>query len=192
MDLITLEKSDKFDDIYSDMCTQFPRVELKTYQRFRELFNNPCYELYVAKSKEKPAGYVIFFNDVETKTIWVDYIAVFKEFHSQGFGHKIFSALKSYFCNLYGCWLEVEKPSEKDINTLRRIKFYKSLGAVKTSCNYLYPNENGYLPMDLYFMPFGDKVFHFEKEKYTAIENAFSTLHSELGHTDDILKLISK
>ena len=41
---------------------------------------------------------------------------------------------------------------DQDINKYRRIKFYEALGAKKLDIDYVYPNDQGGYPMDLYYL----------------------------------------
>ena len=75
-----------FRDIYTDMLTQFPKEELKSYEEFQNLLKLPQYKLFVLDKDNKHVGYSLWFKDYEMKFIWLDYIAIFKEFHSKGYG----------------------------------------------------------------------------------------------------------
>lgn len=191
--MLSLQISDtnNFEDIYKDMLLQFPQNELKTFEVFFKLLSDKTlnYKLLLAKDNEKVIGYCLLYFDNEQNTIWIEYIAIYKEFHSFGYGSKIFETLKNTYKDYLGVYLEVEKANEDNINTLRRIKFYTRLGAKKIDCVYFYPNKEGCLEMDLYFIPFKEKMPDNQSIK-TAIENIFSNLHSEIAHRNDVLKQI--
>lgn len=178
--------SDKinFDIFYNDMILQFPKEELKSKAEFKKLIDSGKYDILSAFEK---SAYVFIVKDIENSVIWLDYLAVMKNFHSKGYGKRIMESLKEYYPKYYGCYLEVEKPDENVADTIRRINFYKNLGAVRLNCDYFYPNENGYLPMDLYYLPFDDKL---PQNSIKTIENIFNILHSELPHIKDVLQRI--
>lgn len=172
-------KTENFEHIYQDMIMQFPACELKDYEEFRCLLNHNVLVCNAVFDGENEVGYVIYAI-LKNNNIWLDYIAIKKEFQSKGYGRKIFELINN-------CYLEVEKPNEDDINTLRRIKFYKSLGAKKLDLDYIYPNKDGGVKMDLYYL--GEKI----PSKITInsdIKYVFNTLHSDIHNLDKILKKI--
>lgn len=177
--------NDEFPFIYSDMQKQFPQSELKSFAQFQKLFNSGCYFGYKAIDNDVFTGYVIV-ADFEN-IIWLDYIAVLKEFHSKGYGHKILKALKDVYKNKCGCILEVECPDENEPNTLRRIKFYQNLGAQKQPVNYFYPNQYGCVKLDLYLIKFAENCnINFKN----IISGVFELLHSDIPHYKDVLNRI--
>lgn len=186
------ESRDFFNTVYKDMLEQFPKSELKSFERFMELLSTDNYCLYSARADDTVAGYFIVFIDSENKNLWLDYIAVLKKYQSRGYGHKIFEELKKYFANDFnGIYLEVEKPDETDINTIRRIKFYESMNAKKLDIRYFYPNENGALPMDLYFLPFNRDKVPQKEEIINTIQKVFCSIHSDCNKLDAILAQIN-
>lgn len=181
---------DIFDDIYCDMKRQFPLQELKNRESFDKLLSDGKYCLYCAFDGECRVGYFLVFKD--SMSLWLDYIAIFKEHHSKGYGHKIFDLMKQFFAEDFnGIYLEVEKPDEREPNTLRRIKFYESLGAKKLDIDYFYPNKDGYIPMDLYFMPFKTGLSMPDKTAVkSTIKTAFSALHGDIPHVREVFEKI--
>ena len=183
-----INSNNNFSAIYADLLAQFPKSELKSKERFEELLKNPDYRAYSVKISGENAGYVILFTDKKNNTLWLDYIAIFKENHSKGFGTGIFNAMKKEFSEFLGIWLEVEKPDENEPDTLRRIKFYKKLGAQLVSENYIYPNNDGGLSMDLYFLPFCEA--NFVKKMHKCVKTAFETIHSDVENIEKIFDKI--
>ncbi len=186
------ENKDFFKTVYNDMLEQFPKSELKSFETFMQLLSMDNYHIYSASTDDIIVGYFIVFMDNEHKSLWLDYIAVLKKYHSRGFGHKIFENLKNYFVKDFnGIYLEVEKPDETNINTIRRIKFYESLNAQKLGIKYFYPNENGFLPMDLYFLPFNQVKIPEQKEIINTIQKVFRSIHTDCNDLDSILSKIN-
>ena len=191
--MLYLKKGDieEFSQIYNDfMLQQFPQPELKSYDDFLKLLTDEkhSYCFYLAKNDDTTVGYTLFCKG--DNFIWTDYIAVLPQFYSGGFGRKIIDCLKQTFDNVKGIYFEVEKPDETDINTIRRIKFYNSCAVKKLDCEYYYPNMDGAIPMDLYFLPvktdFPDK-----KEILKNITEIFAKLHFMCPQTAEILSKIS-
>lgn len=187
MELKIFEK-EQFYKIYEDMCLQFPLCELKKIENFEEILKNPYYHLFSIGKENQNCGYFIFFDDKITKTLWMDYFAILRQFHSKGLGSKAFQMLKNYFQDYKGCYLEVEKP--ESAQSVRRVKFYENLEAKKLNINYFYPNTLGGMPMDLYFMPFNQRQMPTSNEIFHSIKNAFNALHFDIENVDNVYKKI--
>lgn len=186
------ENKDFFKIAYKDMREQFPKSELKNFDIFMRLLSTDNYCIYSASTNNSIVGYFIVFKDNDTNNLWLDYIAVMKQYHSRGYGHQIFEKIKKYFANDYnGIYLEVEKPDKARPNTIRRIKFYESLNAHKLDIRYFYPNEEGCLPMDLYFLPFKEMNIPAKNKITGTIQKVFLSIHSDCKHLDNILSKIN-
>ena len=165
--------------IYNDMLKQFPKEELKSCEHLENLLGKN-YKAYLVIDNE-PVGYLLLFESEDF--IRVDYVAVYKDFQSKGYGGKILECLKQSFETKKGCFLEVEKPNPDVLNTLRRIKFYESHGAKKLDIDYVYPNKYGGLPMDLYYVSYdGENVSQAEVEKFIGL--LFRIVHSDVAVRD--------
>ncbi len=170
---------DEFYEIYQDMEIQFPKNELKSYDVFVKLLNADVLECVGVYDKDYLIGYFLY-TSLKNDHKWLDYIAIRKEFHSKGYGSKIMQCLRD-------CYLEVEKPDVNLPNTIRRIDFYEALGAKKLDVNYIYPNDFGGLPMDLYYI--GENLPDYE-EAIEAIDEIFNKLHSTVKNMPQILQSI--
>ena len=94
--------------------------------------------------------------------------------------------LRDYYLDKDGCFLEVEKPDPNNYNTIRRIRFYDMHGAKKIDLNYLYPNKEGALPMDLYYIGYKPKVPSKDEIK-SFIISLFETIHRDIPHRRKVL-----
>ena len=118
-----LTKTKNFNIIYDDMLKQFPKEELKQREHFLKLFNNN-YVLY-EYSEEKDTntkGYCIVFEGKEY--ILTDYLAIFKKFHSKGFGAEIIEELNHFYPAKLGCFFEVVQIETSTRRHKRIAKFY--------------------------------------------------------------------
>ena len=88
----------------------------------------------------------------------------------------IFDSLINQFNTYKGIYLEVEKADESVINTIRRINFYKSLGAKKLDINYFYPNKDGCIELDLYFLPFCKAELPLKEVSFRVIKDVFNAV----------------
>lgn len=182
MNDLRLERIDieAFEDIYKNMQEQFPENELKPLDIFKQLLTDDILKCYAAVDQNCAVGYVVY-AELKNGSKWLDYIAIKKEFQSKGYGRKILALFEN-------CFLEVEKPDVDNPDTLRRIKFYKSLGAEKLNINYIYPNNTGGLPMDLYYL--GGAALD-RSGILNAISEIFAGLHSDVQNIDKIFNKIS-
>ena len=183
--MLELKKSKNYKLVYDDMLDQFPRDELKPYENFVKIFGSN-YILYEI-SDDRDIGYIVLFEYLDF--IFIDYIAIYKEFQSKGYGSLILDNLKESFKQKKGLLLEVEKEDMNNPNTKRRIAFYKKNGAELVNINYLYPNRNGCLPMDLYFIPYKLKELKISELK-DFIKGLFDTVHSDIEHREEVLSKI--
>ncbi len=179
-----------FNLIYADMKLQFPEHELKSYEYFMNLLETGYYQAYKIIDADTDIGYVLIYNNKTQNKLWLDYFAVYREFHSQGYGRKILDLLKNEFPTHEGIYLEVEKPDKNNHNTFRRIKFYKNNGAKLCPINYIYPARSGGFPMDLYFLSFQGKLP--EKNDILAdVKKTLQTLHKHNPYLEKITELIN-
>ena len=171
--------------LYSELEKQFPKCEMKPKEIFAQIIQNPSYKVYfITNDYNNKCGYFTFL-ELEDNTILIDYFAINKEYHSQGIGTKTFNEMKKYF-SYNGCYLEVEQKSKQDINTIRRANFYEKLGAKLIDIQYTYPNNDGGLPMDLYFMPFSKDYFPDRKNTLKNIKTVFEKLHFDITFAENI------
>ncbi len=175
-------------EIYNNMLLQFPKNELKTFERFCTLTGSANYIVYDASEDGEKIGYVIIVENTELKYIWIDYLAVFKIYHNQGFGHKILKELNNLYRDYNGCFLEVQKENERDINTFRRIKFYEKQGAIKLPVDYFYPDYNEALSMNLYYFAYTKK---YPENIKSEIKFVFNMLHSDVKKLNDVFNKIT-
>lgn len=178
------------DDLYEKMLKQFPLTELKTKKSYKITLENPHYKVFYIYDGELNCGHFAFL-ELEDNTILIDYLTINKELHSHGYGTKAIQMLKSN-STYKGCYLEVEKINPEDIDTIRRVKFYKNLGAVKLDINYFYPNYEGSLAMDLYFIPFRNDYVPKNDVTLKNLEYIFSVLHFDLTNTKEVLETIKQ
>lgn len=177
------------EQIYKDMLTQFPQNELKTFGQYKKLSSTEEYIIYNAIENNEQIGYIIVVDNKELKYIWIDYLAVFKKFHAKGYGHKILAQLKELYSSYNGCFLEVEKINPEVQNTIRRVKFYESQGAIKLSVDYYYPDYKAPLPMDLFYFPY--KKTSPVEDVFKEIKFVFGLLHTDVENLEQMYNKIT-
>lgn len=172
-----------FEIIYNDMLNQFPKCELKTFDFFLKLFNSSNYKCELFKINNQNIGYVSYYL---SDFIWVDYLAVFKNFQSKGFGTQILNCLFNKYKNLNGAYFEVELENEKDLNTQKRMQFYKKkIKCVETNTKYFLPNNFELFEMKLLYKPLNLKSLDNEII-LNNIKETFSVLYSYITNVEEI------
>jgi len=176
----------KFDKIYADMLLQFPEEELKPYDFLNSLLKTGEYKLSEFYWDNVPVGYVLY---LAKDFVWVDYLAVYCEFHSKGFGTKILQTLFDSCKELRGAYFEVEKADSKKPDTLRRLNFYDRLGCENTNFQYYFPNDIMTLKMELLYKPLRD-CRPAKKQIISDIGYVFNRLHSNVACVKQVYEKI--
>lgn len=184
MQLNRIKKECDFALLYEDMKGQFPISELKSYEHFLSYLKNPDY--YILKWED--FGYILILDVFDY--VWVDYLAIFKKFQSKGFGSKILDSIKENFKNKKGIIFEVEKIDEKLPNTIKRQNFYIKNGAIKLCINYFFPNKEGGLNMDLFYIKLSENTPS-KLELLEVIKQTFKTLHFDVNEASEIYSKIN-
>lgn len=93
--MLSFEKSSyaDFDAVYDDMLQQFPKEELKSKQILSSRIKNGVYQFLRAFDDKKSVGYALLFSS--RGHLFIDYIAVYKPYHSNGYGGQMLEALKN-------------------------------------------------------------------------------------------------
>ena len=178
-----------FEWIYEDMLKQFPKEELKDKEWLSNLIAREKYDLWLAEADGTPVAYVLICP--YESYLWLDYIAVFQKHHSKGYGSKILPLLSEVYSGSKGLFLEVEHESEEDPNTVRRIRFYRRLGAEMILTSYQLPTAEGGFPMGLYFLPYQQSIPQ-NREVLDTIRYVFDTVHGDIASRSFLLKQIEK
>ena len=186
MELCLKTKKNLPEEIYSDMEKQFPPEELKTFTELNNLLHGNFYKFAMFYNADEPVGYVFF---LQNDYIWIDYIAVFEKFHSKGYGSRILNLIFIKYSNLKGCFFEVEPEDSDNIQTVKRMNFYKKLGCKKLDFEYYFPNEIKELRLELLYKPFNEKIPD-KNEIKKQINFVFENLHTFVKTKDSTLNLI--
>lgn len=175
--------------VYRDMTHQFPPEELKSVDWLSALIKNRKYDLWLAEEDGKQIAYLMICPCQDY--LWLDYIAVFPEHHAKGYGSKILPMLSEVYPDSQGVFLEVEHENKKDVNTVRRIRFYQRLGAEMVFKNYLLPTLEGGFPMGLYFLPYHENLPQ-APEILETIRYVFDTVHADVTSRTLLLEQMAK
>lgn len=186
--VLQLINTDKLSDtIYSDIEKQFPIEERKSKEEFDKLLDGGNYKLGLIYDNETLIGYIFY---IVKNFVWIDYIAVMKDFHSKGYGSEILRTLFEKYSALEGCYFEVEPAVNRHPHTIRRMNFYKKLGCTELNFKYYFPNHVKKLELKLLYKSFNGTIPDTEKIKKD-IKYVFDIIHSNIKCKDEIFYLIN-
>lgn len=191
---ITLGDVGDFPKIYEDVKRQFPPDELYDYPDFIRMLRQGRYKilLYRRVPDNELIGYALLYIPESGTVFWMDYLAVMKNFQSQGYGQKLFRAVQQRYCGPFdGMIFSVEKVGPGDTplaqRQKRRIAFYEKLGAQKLHAEFLQPCENGSFPMHLYFKPKRGFTEFGRAEQMEAITQMYRYCYSQFQDSKGLL-----
>ena len=151
-----------FYKVYSIMEASFPPDEHRPYDEQKELLDNPCYSIYVAKDNNE--GEIQGFMAVwQLEGLgFIEHFAVDSKYRNTGLGSRMLQEIRSYLTGRI-C-LEVELPN--DDMAKRRIEFYQKNGLYYNDYPYIQPAiSKGKNPIPLRIMTCGGEVSQAEYEQ---------------------------
>lgn len=180
---------EEMESMYPLFCEEFPPEERKTLDHLRHLLDLGRYKFMMAEVDGiGPIGFSFLYESKDKTFYWLDYIAIEKSFQSKGYGSQFYRALLEHEPTIEQIFIEIEIPTGRDDNQLRRIRYYERLGATDLGLDYWLPTPEGCLSMFLY----GAKdSSHWTNEQYlTAIQEALNYIHADLEHLPEVLSKI--
>ena len=182
-------------DVYERFEKDFPGSEKKDYAHLKILMEKGKYKLLLAKHKIFGGiiGYAFIYEIDNNKMLWLDYMAIDMRFQNAGYGTLLFNKItESKQDGILGIFLEVEIPSEGDdqcrLEQQRRIKFYERMEAERLSVDYKLPNNEGGLPMYLYFRPSSSLKLLPKEQIRETISSAFEYIHFDISKRNEIFE----
>lgn len=153
----------KFDEIFEIMSISFPESEIRTYKGQKNLLNNPKYHLITKENENKKV--VAFMATWELNGFnFIEHLAVHPGSRGTGIGTKI---IKEYLkISKKPVVLEIEVPSIKNENTIRRKNFYEKLGfKLSNSEYYQLPLKKGDSKLEMKLMSYPKELNYDEFKK---------------------------
>ena len=168
-----------FDQVYTLMEESFPKDEYRDYQKQKELFQNPEYQILIEKDPEF-RKIKAFFAAWEFETfIYVEHFAVNPVLRNGGVGSRMLKAWKEDAEKMI--ILEVEPPTEEI--AVRRVRFYERNGFFFNDYPYIQPSMGeGRKETPLFLMSTERKI---DEEEYRMIRN---TLYTKVYGKKDVLE----
>lgn len=174
--------------VFEDMKQQFPPEEMKTFDEINYMLAGGSYALDLLKKDEDIAGYVLYYK---SDFLWIDYVAILRKFQSCGLGSKVLALFFEKYKDLRGCYFEVEKENSADINTVRRVNFYKKNGCELLDFKYYFPNEIKKLEMSLFYKSLSCEIPD-TQQILADVNEVFLYLHSKIPSCKETFELITE
>lgn len=166
------------------MNEEFPPSEMKSFEAFNELLIEGKYQCFGYFENDVIVGYALGLL-TSKKFFWLDYLQIFKEYQSGGYGSKLLKGLLEEVA-INGVLLETEviETDDYEDNRNRRMRFYDRFNIHQVDCNYLFPCSDGtYIDsLDLKYIPGKGKLFVSKEELKEAIIESVSCIHKALPH----------
>ncbi len=179
-----------FASFYPRMKEEFPASELKSIEDFIDLLKEGKYACYGYYDGETLKGYALGYL-TSNKIFWLDYLHIFKENQSGGYGSKFLNELLKDYASK-GILLETEEPSTEDYhdNQNRRMRFYDKFNITHIKCHYLFPCSDGtYIEsLNLEFIPSKDVIVLSKDEARLAVRESVSVIHKSLPHSKSVME----
>ncbi len=181
---------ESFSRIYADMESQFPPEELNPEEAFQRLMEEDSgYDVFFAEDISACAGYACCAYDARTGCVLLDYLAVFKNLHSQGCGGRILDAVMARYPHAKALIIETEKEDPSRPDTLRRVNFYRNKGARKLNFGTVLPHASGTVEMDLYALNLrGLGENELEEAVAGALERLYPKIYAHSPHVPEALE----
>ena len=125
---ITIEEFEN--RIYDKYITLFSKEEQRDWKTIKVAYQNGIEEFYAIYDDNNLIGFFML-ERINDYPYYLDYIAIFSEYQSKGYGSISIKALLEKIIKDKGLIGEIEKVDEQDPTTLRRWKFYDKLGFKK-------------------------------------------------------------
>jgi len=193
---IVLGSTQDLPRIYEDMKQQFPPCELYQLKTIVQLINNNKYKILLFKRDEDQVliGYALVYMIENSNVVWLDFLAVLKEYQSYGYGNALFTALWQKYCGPFdGIMFSVEYVSKTDPalaqQQKRRLSFYENLGSHRLHAKFLLPCDDNNLPMYLYFKPRRKSFVINRSVQIQAISQMYDYCFFYLKHRNSLLPL---
>ena len=183
--------ANEFTKFYARMSEEFPPSEMKSYEDFNNLLLEGQYQCYgyFDDGSDIMKGYCLGMLTSQN-FFWLDYLHIFKENQSGGFGSKFLKELLDKVAT-NGILLETEVVDTEDYldNRNRRMRFYDKFNIHQVDCAYLFPCSDGtYIDsLNLQFIPPQGKIYVSAMDFKTAIREAVGCIHKALPHSQSVM-----
>lgn len=138
MELKKINIEDFKNQMYDEYTKLFPEDEQRDWEDIEKSYYDGVEILYGIIENEKNVGFIMLEKLNEDYPYYIDFFAIFEKYQGNNYGTMALEYLIKNIIKDTPLCLEIEKETEKDINTIRRAKFYRNLGFKKINSEYLF------------------------------------------------------
>jgi len=151
---------DRFKEkIYPEYKKIFPEVERKSYKELKNANIKGIAKFIEIMENGESVGFMILNTLDGNKYIGLDYLAIWNDYRSKGYGTRAVKLIKEKYPEYDGLFIEIEKlgdgkDEEENKTRERRAKFYERLGFKKLNFDlFLFD-----VVYSIYVLPFKDYI----------------------------------
>ncbi|MBR5369707.1 MAG: GNAT family N-acetyltransferase [Bacilli bacterium] len=132
-------------NIYDRYTKLFPKDEQREWKKIEKTYTNGIEHFYNVTLNDKTIGFIIL-EKIDDNPYYLDYFAIYDEYQNKGYGTEVIKYLLNNIIKDDGLIAEIETVNDNNIQTKKRLKFYKELGFVDIDSEYLLYNVH-YTPI---------------------------------------------
>jgi GNAT superfamily N-acetyltransferase len=178
--------------MWAELVRDFPLDEVKSLDQLQGLYNSGTYTPYCADAEGlAKVGYGFVFQPASVPFSSLDYFAIVPHLRGRGLGSEFFLHLCELQPHAAGMMFEVQAATSTDSATratqLRRIEFYRRMGARELRVRYYFPGAHGPIRQLLYFRPRVIPVHLARGQIQTMIRLVYEQIHGDVPNAREIL-----
>ena len=147
--------------LYSEYIKIFPKEEQRDWKNIKKTYEKGIEKFYIIVEEEVVVGFIMLEKNEKYESYYIDYFAILEEYRNKGIGTKALQLLLENVVKDNLLFLEIEKPVETNVETIKRKKFYINLGFKEI--------ESEYLLYKVLYKPFVYSKKYISKEKIDII-----------------------
>lgn len=139
IDIIETSIQEFKENIYNKYMDLFPKDEQKSLNKLKKTYHNGVGKIFKIVLNDLTIGFFML-EKIKNYPFYLDYFAIYKEYQNRGYGTEAMKELINRIACNDGLIGEIEKENKDDINTIKRLEFYRKIGFRKTGAEYFLYN----------------------------------------------------
>ena len=137
MKLINITIEEFEDKLYSEYIKIFPEEEQREWKNIKKTYEQGIEKFYIIVEEENIVGFIILEENKTYNSYYIDYFAILEKYRNKGIGTEAIKCLLKDIIKDNLLCIEIEKPVETNIDTIRRKQFYIRTGFKEINSEYL-------------------------------------------------------
>ena len=123
--------------IYDRYTKIFPEKEQRDFEKIKKTYNAGLENFYKICLEDNTIIGFFMLGKISNHPYYLEYFAIYDEYQNKGYGSESLKYLLKNIVKNDGVIGEIEKVTDKDKNTKRRLKLYESLGFKLLESEYI-------------------------------------------------------